>query len=85
MPESSPAFRLFGDTYLYDWMSIGDHDERALVVDNHLKFAAARLPRMFEQGEASPYDRTPNGMSLLHVSVPIVACPMIGVQDAPQM
>jgi hypothetical protein len=68
VPESSPAFRLLSARE--DWYDILDQDERALVIDNHLRTAAATLTRMFERGEASPYDRLSNGKSLLHVRMP---------------
>jgi hypothetical protein len=74
VPYSSPAFRLFEAGHRDEWKRIHNTDQRTLAIDGYLQSAGTNLSLMFQKGEASPYDRVPDGRSLLHVCVLNTAC-----------
>jgi len=73
VPESSPAFRLVQN--VHDAVpQISDRRLAELYLRKGIQKAVPELQCMFQLQEASPYDRLPDGRSLLHVGLPRILC-----------
>jgi len=73
VPESSPAFRLVQN--LLDAVTLtSDRLLTELYVRKGIQDAVSELQCMFQLQKASPYDRLPDGRTLLHVSLPRILC-----------
>ena len=73
VPANNPAFSLFKHENLLSKVDLlCDHEtlqpDLSAYLSSYFEFVLRELPRIFKEREASPFDRTENGETLIHVS-----------------